>query len=212
MFLENREENSRKEESAGESPIPSTIKEKQDNFDQPEQMPEETREDCVVLESSDVVYEAKVQELEKEVLLKLAEIQNLEKRHRNECQTIRQYAITAFARELLGVLDDMNRALAFKPVEDDMDSSLKMVWDGIEMTRKNLLGVVGRFGIQSMDVLGKDFDPRYHEALGEEESDVYGKGMISSVLQDGYYLNDRLLRPALVKISKGAESHQVNEV
>jgi len=144
--------------------------------------------------------------LKDKLLRALAEMENLRKRTEREVADSRAYAITAFARDILNVADNMHRALGALDVElrKQADSSLKALLDGVELTERELLNVVDKHGVKKLEPLGQKFDPNLHQAMYEVPDPSVPAGTIVQVVQAGYTIGDRVLRPALVAIAKGA--------
>ena len=123
-----------------------------------------------------------------------AEYQNYRRRTDAEKQGIAQYANERIAKELLNVVDSFERAL----VAAEGDESFK---NGVELIYKQLMGVLNNFGVSVIETEGKEFDPNFHNAVLSEEAEGVEPGIILMELQKGYLLNDRLLRPSMVKVS-----------
>ena len=131
-----------------------------------------------------------------------AETENVRRRLEREKTDASTYAVTGFARDLLGVADNLRRAVAALPA-DGFDN----VRTGIEATERELLAVLARNGISKIETAGQPLDPHKHQAMIEVESDEHTPGHIVSELQTGYLIKDRLLRPSLVSVAKAkAES------
>jgi molecular chaperone GrpE len=145
-----------------------------------------------------------VQQLKDQLLRALAETENVRKRAVREREEALQYAVTSFARDLLGVADNLRRAINALPSEreGDLPAEVKAMIDGIKLTEKDLLSAFEKHKIQKIDPLGENFDHSYHQAMFETETDDSPAGIIVEVLQPGYVLNNRLLRPAMVGVSK----------
>ena len=141
-----------------------------------------------------------IAQLKDQLLRALAEQENIRKRAYREVDEANKYAISSFARELLGVSDNLRRALNAAPQNED-DQSKSFV-QGIEMTEKDLLNSFQKFGIKKISPEGEKFDHNSHQAMFEIEDLEKEPGTIIQVLQPGYILHDRLLRPALVGVSK----------
>jgi len=156
--------------------------------------------------------EKKLEEKEKELaeckdkMLRLAaELENFKKRVEKEKVEHMKFALEEFAKELLPFLDNLERAIAVAKDTQDMD---KMI-EGIELTLSGYLKTLERFGLKTFAAEGKRFDPNYHEALSvEESSDVEDNTVLKELLR-GYTLHDRVIRPALVVVSK--KNQQGNE-
>jgi len=146
--------------------------------------------------------EKKIEELNDKLLRSLAENQNLRKIHEKEREDIIKYSSSSFAREILNLADNLERAFGlFKDNPKFKSDEFKDTMLGIELIEKELVNSFDKNGIKSFESVGKKFDPNFHQALNEVESEQED-GMVINEIQKGYMLNDRLLRPALVSISK----------
>jgi len=146
--------------------------------------------------------EEKVDELNDKLLRSLAETQNLRKIHDKEKEELIKYSSSNFAREVLNIADNLERAFdLLKNNSEFNDNKFKDVKVGIELIEKELTNSFERNGIKSIESVGKKFDPHYHQALNEVESDKED-GTIINEVQKGYMIYDRLLRPAMVSICK----------
>jgi len=173
------------------------------NHDAPE--PQEIEQDAV---SPVDVQTTRINELEEQLaatkdqlLRTLAESENVRKRAERDRQDASQYAITQFARDLLSVADNLNRALI--AMEQNTTPEVKVLLEGVEMTEKELVKALEKHHIKKLYPLHEAFDPKFHQAMFEVDHDQYGPGTITEVLQAGYILNDRLLRPAMVGVVRG---------
>ncbi len=146
--------------------------------------------------------EKKIEELNDKLLRSLAENQNLRKIHEKEREDLIKYSSSSFAREILNLADNLERAFGlFKDNPKFKSDEFKDIMLGIELIEKELVNSFDKNGIKSFESVGKKFDPNFHQALNEVESEQED-GMVINEIQKGYMLNDRLLRPALVSISK----------
>jgi molecular chaperone GrpE len=146
--------------------------------------------------------EKKIEELNDKLLRSLAENQNLRKVHEKEREDLIKYSSSSFAREILNLADNLERAFGlFKDNPKFKSDEFKDTMLGIELIEKELINSFDKNGIKSFESVGKKFDPNFHQALNEVESEQED-GMVINEIQKGYMLNDRLLRPALVSISK----------
>ena len=144
----------------------------------------------------------KIEELNDKLLRSLAENQNLRKIHEKEREDLIKYSSSSFAREILNLADNLERAFGlFKDNPKFKSDEFKDTMLGIELIEKELINSFDKNGIKSFESIGKKFDPNFHQALNEVESEQ-DDGMVINEIQKGYMLNDRLLRPALVSISK----------
>ena len=135
----------------------------------------------------------------------LAEMENLRRRTEREVADARLYAITQFARDIVTVADNMERALAALDSElrEKANSSVKALLDGVELTERELLKVLEKHGVQRLDPHGQKFDPHRHQAMFEVPDETVPAGTVMQVVQSGYTIGERVLRPALVGIAKG---------
>jgi molecular chaperone GrpE len=146
--------------------------------------------------------EKKIEELNDKLLRSLAENQNLRKIHEKEREDLIKYSSSSFAREILNLADNLERAFVlFKDNPKFKSDEFKDTILGIELIEKELINSFDKNGIKSFESVGKKFDPNFHQALNEVESEQED-GIVINEIQKGYMLNDRLLRPALVSISK----------
>ena len=146
--------------------------------------------------------EKKIEELNDKLLRSLAENQNLRKIHEKEREDLIKYSSSSFAREILNLADNLERAFGlFKDNPKFKSDEFKDTMLGIELIEKELVNSFDKNGIKSFESVGKKFDPNFHQALNEVESEQED-GIVINEIQKGYMLNDRLLRPALVSISK----------
>jgi molecular chaperone GrpE len=143
-------------------------------------------------------------ELKDRVLRTLAEMENLRRRTEREVTDSRTYAITSFARDLVGVADNIQRALdAVRDSGVALEGPAKALVDGVELTERELLKVLERNGVKKFDPKGEKFDPNLHQAMFEVPDARVPSGSVVQVVQPGYAIGDRVLRPALVGVSKG---------
>ena len=146
----------------------------------------------------------KLKELESRLLTSLAENENLRKRFDREKEDLSNYVISNFAKEILSVLDNLQRAIASVKVKEvkEKSDSLSQLFEGIELTEKQIISTFERFKIEQIKSLGEQFDPNIHQAMFEVEKDDQEAGTVAEVVQEGYKIGDRLLRPALVGVVK----------
>ncbi len=142
-----------------------------------------------------------IADLKDRVLRAAAEMENTRRRLDRERVDATAYAMTGFARELLGVADNLRRAVAAMPAAGESEPVDK-VRGGIEATERELLAVLGRHGITRVETEGQKLDPNRHQAMIEVDSDAHEAGSIVAELQAGYTIKDRLLRPALVSVAR----------
>ena len=146
---------------------------------------------------------AENESLKDQRLRALAEAENIRRRAEKEKADASQYAVTKFARDMVGIADNFARALAAvpAPVREAADPQLKAVLDGVEATDRQLMQTLERYGVKAVDVSGK-FDPNLHQAIAEVPGRGKAAGSIVDVVQSGFMIGDRLLRPAMVTVAK----------
>jgi molecular chaperone GrpE len=142
--------------------------------------------------------ERQAQENHERFLRAAAELDNFRKRKEREVSDLRKYANQMLLRELLGVVDNLERALAAS-LENSEPEGLR---EGVEMTLKELLKIFDQFNVTPIEAHEQPFDPNHHEAVMQETSDAFPPNTVVKELQKGYMLRDRLLRPAMVVVSK----------
>jgi len=134
-----------------------------------------------------------------------AEADNVRKRLEREKDEAAKYAVTKLARDVVTLGDNFRRAIDAAPADKIAeDAVLKAFFEGIELTERELLGTLERHGVRRIDPLGEPFNPRQHQAVMEMESEDAQAGTILQVFQAGYMIEERILRPAMVIVSKGA--------
>ena len=153
-----------------------------------------------------------VEMLQKEVadardkmLRTLAEMENLRKRTTKEVSDARAYGITGFARDILDIADNLQRALDAIPAEakETADPGIKAFIEGVELTERSLLNTLEKNGVKKFDPSGEKFDPNFQQAMYEVPDPSVPSGTVVQVVQAGFMIGERILRPALVAVSKG---------
>lgn len=147
--------------------------------------------------------QAEVAGLKDQLLRAMAETENTRRRAQREREDTSRYAIASFAKELLAVADNLRRAVEAVPAEArENDEALKSIVVGVEATERQLSAAFDRSGIKKLEPLGESFDPNFHQVMFEIEDPAKPAGTIIQILQDGYTIHGRLLREALVGVSK----------
>lgn len=141
----------------------------------------------------------------KDQMLRLAaDMENLRKRTAREMQDAKTYAVTNFARDMLSVSDNLRRALDAIPADAlETDPSLKALAEGVEMTERGMLNTLERHGVTQIAPEGQKFDPNFHQAIFEVPNVEVPNNTVVQVMQTGYAIGDRVLRPAMVGVSRG---------
>ena len=153
---------------------------------------------------------ARVQELEaqlaetakkeQDLLLRTrAEIDNIRRRTEQDVEKAHKFALEKFAKDILNTIDNLERALA-TPANME-DETVKALFDGVELTLKELLATVARFGVEPVGVVGEAFNPDLHQAISMQPMEGFETNQITTVLQKGYLLNGRVIRPAMVMVA-----------
>jgi molecular chaperone GrpE len=147
---------------------------------------------------------AEVESLKDQRLRALAEVENVRRRAEKEKLEASQYAVTKFARDMVSIADNFARALAAVPaqVREAADPQVKAVLDGVEATDRQLIQTLERYGVKSVDTSDGKFDPNLHQAIAEVPGNGKPAGAIVDVVQTGFMINERLLRPAMVTVAK----------
>ena len=147
--------------------------------------------------------ETELAEAKDRLLRALAETENTRRRAQREREDLQKYAITGFAKDLLSPVDNLRRALDSMPEAEVQDAKLRALLDGVAATERELLAALERHGVKRIDPKGEKFDHNFHQAIFEAENSGQTAGTVVEVLQPGYVLHDRLLRPAMVGVAKG---------
>lgn len=171
-----------------------------------EQNPDIALEEALVAELDErdleiVKLKEEAGQLKDRLLRTAADMDNLRKRAEREKAEATLYAATNFARDLLSVADNMQRALAHKPADTASDET-KNLFTGIEMTERELLNVFQRYNIRKVETVGAKFDPNFHQALFEVPTKDHPPGTVVQEMQSGFAIGDRCLRPAMVGVAK----------
>jgi len=151
-------------------------------------------------------------EFKDRALRTLAEMENLRRRTEREVTDARTYAVTNFARDVLNVADNIRRALESVPAEARAaaEGALKGLIEGIELTERDLAKTLERHGVKAVEPQGQRFDPNRHQAMFEVPNTEVPNGTVVQVVQSGYVIGERVLRPALVGVSKGGPKAGAN--
>ena len=152
--------------------------------------------------------EAKAKEHWDQLLRVKAEQENLRRRHEREVENAHKYALERFAQDLLPVIDSLEMGAEAATGEG---ATLEKVREGTELTLKMLLSTMEKFGIQAVHPEGEPFNPEYHQAMSMLESPEHAANTVMNVMQKGYTLNERLIRPAMVVVSKGESATEKSE-
>lgn len=152
-----------------------------------------------VLEEELAAAHAKLEEQKDGVLRARADIENARRRAELEIDKARKFALEKFAGELLPVIDNLERAIQSANPEEE---SIKPLLDGVDLTLKSFLSTIEKFGLEIVDPQGQPFNPDHHQAMSMQESSEHPDNTVMAVMQKGYLLNGRLLRPAMVMVAR----------
>lgn len=182
-----------------------------EHVEQPTEQPVEQEQTAA--ESVDVVEEgpspeAQIEALQEQLvktkddaLRTLADAQNIKRRAEAEIDKARKFALEKFAGELLAVADNLERALEAADTDSEV---VKPLAEGVQLTQKTLIDTLAQFNVAQLDPVGEPFDPQFHQAMSMVENLDVEPNTVTLVMQKGYTLNERLLRPAMVMVSKAA--------
>ncbi len=151
------------------------------------------------LEAALLSSETKVKDQQDAVLRAKAEVENMRRRTEQEIDKARKYALNKFAEELLPVIDNLERAIQAADTENEV---IKPILEGVELTHKTFVDVVAKFGLKEINPEGETFNPEFHQAMSIQESPDHASNTVMFVMQKGYELNGRVIRPAMVMVAK----------
>ncbi len=149
--------------------------------------------------------QAEVASLKDRILRTMAEMENLRRRTDREVTDAKAYGVSSFAREMVTVADNLQRAQASLPADakGDASTAVKSFIEGVELTERDLLSRLARFGVKPIETIGQRFDPNRHEALFEMPDESVPNGTVVQQVETGYVIGERVLRPAKVGVSRG---------
>jgi Molecular chaperone GrpE (heat shock protein) len=144
-------------------------------------------------------------DLKDKLLRTIAEMENLRKRTERDVADTRSYAIAGFARDMLSATDALSRAILVIPAEtrESADGSLKSLIEGIELAEREMQRLLAKHGVKQIEAAGQKFDPHKHQAMFEVPNPNVPEGTVVQVVQEGFAIGDRVLRPAMVGVAKG---------
>ena len=180
------------QENMGKQPDSSESPEQESNSEVDEMIEEAVEE--ALAEQQDMVLRAQ------------AEVQNMQRRCEQDVERAHKFALEKFSGELLTVIDNLERAL--QAVPDIKDEKVKALYEGVELTLKGFVETLEKFNIEQVDPEGEPFDPQQHEAISLVENDDVDPNTVLTVVQKGYLLHGRVIRPAMVMVSKASVKKQ----
>ncbi|GAC17236.1 nucleotide exchange factor GrpE [Paraglaciecola arctica] len=162
----------------------------------------EDQQRIVELEAAVIAAETKLADQKDSVMRAIADADNARKRAQGEIDKARKFALEKFAGELLPVADNLERALQVANPEDE---AIKPIMDGVELTLKSFFSTIEKFGMTVIDPQGQPFNPEKHQAMSMQENTELPPNSVLAVMQKGYEINGRLLRPAMVMVTRAPE-------
>ena len=170
-----------------------------------ETRPDQSAEEGASLEALYESLQLENNSLKDKLLRALAEAENVRRRAEREISEAKLYGVTNIAREMLAFADNLKRAVDSVPqdLRVTLDPSVGALIDGVELTEKDFLSRLARFGVKKIEAMGARFDPNQHEALYEVPDESLPSGTVAQVVEQGYLIGDRVLRPAKVGVARG---------
>lgn len=187
--------------------------ENQNTTPQAEPAPEAGNEASAAPQADQIAaLEAEKTDLKDKLLRLMADMENLRRRTEREVADARTYAVANFARDMLNVADNVRRAIESVPEEAraSAEGAFKGLIEGIDLTERDLLKTLERHGVKKLDPQGQKFDPNVHQAMFEVPNPDVPNGTVVQVVQSGYVIGDRVLRPAMVGVAKGGPKAAAN--
>ena len=190
--------NEAKDENA--TPVNNDVSQSNESASIDEKNSSKTEED---LDNNESHFQDEIKDLKDQLLRTLAENENLRKRTAKEIEQVKKYGHISLLRDFLNVVDNMERAVKSISSENKSEIGVKNLIDGIEIVLKEMKSLLDKNQIKKIEPLHEKFDYNFHQAMFEAPSSDYQDGLIIEVIQPGYVLHDRLIRPAMVGVSKG---------
>lgn len=190
------------------------MSEQAQNLNENEELVEEVQQETTATEDPLKEAIARVQELEEQLKAQVeenskkeqdlllrtrAEIDNMRRRSEQDVEKAHKFALEKFSKDILNTIDNLERALATPANKED--ENIKALFDGVELTLKELLSTVSRFGVEPVGSVGDTFNPDLHQAISMQPAEGFATNQITTVLQKGYTLNGRVIRPAMVMVA-----------
>ncbi len=169
------------------------------NEEQEGEVVDEQEAKIAQLEAALLASEQRVKEQQDSVLRAKAEVENMRRRSEQEVDKARKFALNRFAEELLPVIDNLERAIQAADMENE---AIKPIVEGVELTHKTFISTIEKFGLKEINPEGEAFNPEFHQAMSIQESPEHDSNTVMLVMQKGYELNGRVVRPAMVMVAK----------
>ncbi|EBA01814.1 nucleotide exchange factor GrpE [Marinobacter sp. ELB17] len=155
--------------------------------------------------------QAKVQEFQEQVLRSQAEMQNVRRRAENDVEKAHKFAVEKFVKELLPVVDSLEKAVESTEGHDSSGDLVTSIRQGVELTLDMFLSGLKKFNVERLNPVGEPFDPQYHEAMSMVPAPNAEPNSVVAVMQKGYLLNGRVVRPAMVMVAKPQDAPKIDE-
>ena len=157
----------------------------------------------LIMQQEVALRDAEIESLKEKMLLVQADMENLRRRTQREIADAKSYAVSSFARDMLDVSDNLGRAMGAVPEEEADNTAVKTLVEGVEMTDRAMMSAMERHGVKRLDPKGEKFDPNFHQAMFEVPNPDVPNNSVVEVVQTGYSIGERVLRPAMVGVAKG---------
>ena len=155
--------------------------------------------------------QAKVQEFQEQVLRSQAEMQNVRRRAENDVEKAHKFAVEKFVKELLPVVDSLEKAVESTEGHESSGDLVASIRQGVELTLEMFLSGLKKFNVERLNPVGEPFDPQYHEAMSMVPAPNAEPNSVVAVMQKGYLLNGRVVRPAMVMVAKPQDAPKIDE-
>lgn len=182
--------------------IPPAVEEQQEQAEQPRESQLPTSDELTVALTKLEAAESAAEQARDDLLRVQAEMQNLRRRTEQDVERAHKFGLEKFSIELLTVMDNLERALI--SAADHDDETVKAIHEGVDLTLKSFSDCFSKFNIEAVDPLGEPFDPAMHQAMTIQENPDVEPNTVIAVMQKGYTLHGRVIRPAMVVVSKEA--------
>ena len=186
--------------------IPPTVTDQQDPVNEPNETQATANAELELALAKLAEVESEAEQARDDLLRAQAEMQNLRRRTELDVEKAHKFGQEKFSSELLTVMDNLERALA--AAADHEDEAVKAIYEGVDLTLKSFSDCFSRFNIEAVDPLGEPFDPDLHQAMTIQESPNVEPNTVIAVMQKGYTLHGRVIRPAMVMVSKEADAEE----
>ncbi len=186
-----------------EGTAPDGVESLRDGVDDPSSRPDAAA--ATEAQAAMSALQAEIASLKDRILRTMAEMENLRRRTEREVTDAKSYGVSSFAREMVTVADNLQRAQASLPsdAKGEAATALKSFIEGVELTERDLVSRLARFGVKPIETIGQRFDPNRHEALFEMPDESVPSGTVVQQVETGYVIGERVLRPAKVGVSRG---------